>query len=177
MKSILLLTIFSIFFSHLAWSAPSQIETKEQAILYANAQNLVSRWNNALIGVKTGKETKARLQSAQIFSPKVELNFDLGAEKLSFKGLDSTESFYDGFFRQIEPLHFNWVTNVETISFARNSINIRFRHGMLINGKLSLAGDNQATIEKVAGRYVITKVKVKIIHFDIAHAKPKDGVK
>ena len=37
----------------------AQIETPEQAVILANAQHLVARWNNVVVAAKTGREQLA----------------------------------------------------------------------------------------------------------------------
>lgn len=152
-----------------AQAAPPQVDTSERLLLMANAQNLVSRWNNVLIGARSGREVIERFQAAGIFSDDVELHFDLGEHKPRFRGLAATEAFYDGFFGGMTKPHFNWVGNVEALEFQPGELRFRFRHGLFLGGRLSLAGDNEAVLRRAKQGYRIAKVWVRVVHYDVAH--------
>jgi hypothetical protein len=146
------------------------IATLEQALLFANAQMLVNRWNNIVILADTGEKQLEMMKASGVFAEDLQLVFDFGDQKMSFSSLDEPKEFYNSFVNGLKKKRYNLASNVEPIEFADSELKFRFKHWMFFGDKLSLVGDNECVMRMQDGSCFITSALIRAIHFDAQHA-------
>ncbi len=150
----------------------AQIETPEQAVVFANAQNLVARWNNIIIFTETGEEQLELMRESGVFADDVSLQFNLpDGSILGYSDLsEGPREFYNSFVNGLKKNRFNTATSVEVLEFLHNGLRFRFRHAIFMDDKFSLGGHNEVVMRFVDGRFVVTAATIHVRHFDIDHA-------
>ncbi len=150
----------------------AQIETPDQAVVYANAQNLVARWNNVIIFADTGDEQLQIMRESGVFADDVELKFILpDGTVLAYDNLAAgPRDFYNSFVNDLKKGRFNTAANVEALEFLGDGLRFRFRHSIFMGETFSLGGHNEIVMRRVDGRFVVTEATIHVLHFDIQHA-------
>ena len=146
------------------------IANMEQALLYLNAQNLVSRWNNIIISAKTGTEQLATMRASGVFAENIHLVLDFGEQKHEFHNLVDPEDFYNSFVNPAKKSRYNIASNVDVIEYGENTLRFRFKHWIFFGGTLSLVGDNECQMVREGERCYLTSAYVRAIYFDAQHA-------
>ena len=151
----------------------AQIETPEQAVTFANVQNLAGRWNTIITGAETGTEMLNAMRDSAVFADGTPFTFNLpDGNVIAFEGLDDpiAEQFYGQFLEGMTKHRHNVTSNVEIVRFTENGAEARFRWLVFMGERYSLGGIVQASVEDVDGRYRFTELTLNIQHFDTGHA-------
>lgn len=143
----------------------AQIETVEQAVTFANVQNLVARWNNIIIYAETGDEQLQMMQDSGVFAEDFTINFYLpDGTALSFEGLDNDDirPFYNQIVNDAGQ-RLNLAANVEVMEFTADGARARFKYLVFANGVPSFGGENELTVTEREGRLVVTSANIHLL--------------
>ncbi|MEL6778262.1 MAG: hypothetical protein AAFO06_13490 [Cyanobacteria bacterium J06597_16] len=142
-----------------------QIETTAQSLLFANAQNLVARWQNIVTRATTGAQQLTWMQESGIFAEDVRLTFNFpDGQTRTLVGINQdSQTIYNSFVNGIMPNRANLATNVEVVEFFQNALHFRFRYVIIAKNNIPLIGDHEAVMLRQNGRYVITDTNVAIL--------------
>lgn len=146
------------------------IANAEQALLYLNAQNLVSRWNNNIIHAKTGTEQLATMRASGVFADDVHVVFDFGEQKYELNNLTEPEDFYNSFVNPAKKKRYNIASNVDVLEYGANTLRFRFKHWIFFDETLSLVGDNECTMVREGDRCYIASAYIRAIYANTQHA-------
>ncbi len=146
--------------------------TPEHVLLYANAQNLVSRWNNLIIQAKTGEEQLALMRQSGIFAKDIAFTFDFGKDKLEYHSLTEPVDFFNSFVNPLKKPRYNIASNVEALEFGQHSLRFRFKHWIFFGDTMSVVGDNECVMRISDGRAYLTSAYIRVIHYQVEHAYP-----
>jgi len=146
------------------------LDTAAHMRLYLNAQNLVARWNNIIVAASSGDEQLQWMRESGIFADDVRLVFAApGGETLSFTGLQEPRDFYAGFVDPLKKQRLNVAANVEVLAFYDHGLRFRFRHFILMGGRVSLCGYNEVVMRE-RDRFVIEEATINVVLWDTDHA-------
>ncbi len=151
----------------------AQIETPEQAVTFANVQNLAARWNMIIGASETGQDILNVMRDSGVFAEGTPFTFNLpDGNVIAFTGLDDpvAEQFYGQFMEGLKKARHNVTTNVEIVQFTEAGADARFRWLVFMDERYSLGGIVQASVEDVDGRYRFTELTLNIQRFDTGHA-------
>ena len=151
----------------------SQIDTSEQMLLYANAQNLAARWNNIIVAAKTGDQQLRWMRESGVFGDNFHITFRLpDGTEMTFNDLrDGPKEFYNGFVNSLKKRRENAATNVEIIEFLSDGLRFRFRYFIFMNETLSLTGDSECVMRNVNGRHQLVSADILVGLFNTEHAE------
>ncbi|MEX0280136.1 MAG: hypothetical protein AB3N13_02970 [Arenibacterium sp.] len=151
----------------------AQIETPEQAVVFANIQNLAARWNTIITGAETGQDMLNAMSDSEVFARGTPFTFNLpDGNVIAFEGLDDpvAQQFYGQFLEGMTKTRHNVTSNVEIVQFTENGADARFRWLVFMGERYSLGGIVQASVEEIDGRYRFTALTLNIQRFDTGHA-------
>lgn len=151
----------------------AQIETPEQAVIYANIQNLAARWNTIITNAETGQDLLDAMDESAVFVEGAAFAFNLpDGNVIAFQGLDDdvAKQFYGQFLEGMTKARHNVTSNIEIVRFTENGADARFRWLVFMGDRYSLGGIVQVSVEDVDGRYRFTDLTLNIQRFDTQHA-------
>lgn len=151
----------------------AQIETADQAIAFANVQNLAARWNTIITRASTGQEQLQLMRDSGVFATDFTITFVLpDGNRVALDGLDTDEAraFYNQIVNGLQKARANMASNVEVTAFEGDRIHARFRYVVFMGDRYSLGGVNEITVGRRDGRYQITSSEIFVERFDTAHA-------
>lgn len=151
----------------------AQIETPDQAVIFANVQNLAARWNTIITGTETGADMLNAMRDSAVFNDDTPFTFNLpDGNVIAFEGLDDpvARQFYGQFLEGMTKDRHNVTSNVEIVRFTENGAEARFRWLVFMGERYSLGGIVQASVENIEGRYRFTELTLNIQRFDTGHA-------
>ncbi len=151
----------------------AQIETPEQAVVYANIQNLAGRWNTIITGADTGQDMLNAMEDSGVFAEGVPFTFNLpDGTVIAFDGLEDpvAQQFYGQFLDGMTKARHNVTSNIEIVQFTEAGADARFRWLVFMGERYSLGGIVQVSVEEIDGRYRFTNLTLNIQRFDTQHA-------
>ena len=151
----------------------AQIESADQAIAFANVQNLAARWNTIITSASTGEEQLQLMRDSGVFATDFSITFVLpDGSRIALDGLDTDEAraFYNQIVNGLQKARANMASNVEVTAFEGDRIHARFRYVVFMGGRYSLGGVNEITVGRRDGRYQITSSEIFVERFDTEHA-------
>lgn len=151
----------------------AQIETPEQAVIFANVQNLAARWNTIINGSETGQQILDAMSDSGVFVEGAPFTFNLpDGNVIGFVGLDDdvAKQFYGQFLEGMTKARHNVTSNIEIVQFTEAGADARFRWLVFMGERYSLGGIVQVSMEDVDGRYRFTDLTLNIQRFDTQHA-------
>ncbi|MEJ6396147.1 hypothetical protein V8J82_23025 [Gymnodinialimonas sp. 2305UL16-5] len=152
----------------------AQIETPDQAVAFANVQNLVARWNTIITQTSTGEEQLQVMLESGVFAEDFTIAFNLpDGTRIALEGLDTDDArgFYNQTVNGLQKARANVASNVEVTAFGRDEIRARFRYVVFMGDRYSLGGINEITVEVRDGRYQIAGSEIFVERFDTDHAR------
>lgn len=166
-RSTLLATTAALFLAPMAHAQSAHVDadgapfavvaTADQAVTYANLQNLVARWNNVVVQAETGAEQLGLMLESGVFADDFRITFNTGAgEPIVLEGLDNdaARAFYgqvvDGVGSRL-----NLATNVELLGFTEDGATARFKYLAYVDGAASWGGTNEVEMGMRDGRPVM----------------------
>ena len=151
----------------------AQIETPEQAVIYANVRNLAARWNTIIGSAETGQDILDAMAASGIFAEGASFAFNLpDGNVIGFEGLEDevAQQFYGQFMEGLTKARHNVTTNTEIVRFTEAGADARFRWLVFMGERYSLGGIVQVSMESIEGRYRFTDLTLNIQRFDTQHA-------
>ncbi|MEM7592443.1 MAG: hypothetical protein AAF383_13135 [Cyanobacteria bacterium P01_A01_bin.83] len=143
-----------------------QIETSQQAISFANAQNLAARWNNIIIYAKTGTEQLRLMQESGVFADdfSITFNFSDGSQQ-TFQGWDTDEmkSFYNTVVAGAQSQRINIANNIEVLEFLEDGLRARFKYIVFDGSTPAFGGENEVIVRNLNGRYQIQSAEIHLL--------------
>ena len=152
----------------------AQIDTVDQAIAYANVQNLAGRWNTIITRAISGDDQLRIMRESGVFADDFTIIFNLpDGARLAYQGLNTQEirDFYNPILNGLKKPRANMVSNVEILAFEEEQIRARFRYVAFFGERYSLGGVNEITVQQREGRYQITRSEIFVERFDTDHAR------
>lgn len=143
----------------------AEIETADQAIIYANLQNLAARWNNIVILADTGSEQLDLMRESGVFADDFTITFNLptgGQQSLTGLDTDEARAFYDQVVNGVGQ-RLNVSSNIEVLEFTADGARARFKYLSIVDGENAWGGENVVTIGQRNGRTVVTSSEIFLL--------------